>query len=133
MVMDEDFRCSQALGMAFELARDQLICWAQEGASTWWTRGCACVGWARAVPQTLGVLGMSVSDFQEEVKAKRSRAMGIDPAEVDALLVARKEAREAKDWAQADTIRDQLTALGVVVMDSAEGVVWRIRLDEPEA
>lgn len=132
--MDEDFRCSQALGMTFELARAINRFAGHKKARR---RGGPVVAPALAglalLPQTLGVLGMSVSDFQEEVKAKRSRAMGIDPAEVDALLVARKEAREAKDWAQADTIRDQLTALGVVVMDSAEGVVWRIRLDEPEA
>jgi cysteinyl-tRNA synthetase len=131
--MDEDFRCSQALGMTFELARAINRFAGHKKARR---RGGPVVAPALAglalLPQTLGVLGMGVADFQEEVKAKRSRAMGIDPSEVDGLLVARKEARASKDWAKADTIRDQLTTLGVVVMDSAEGVIWRIRLDEPE-
>jgi cysteinyl-tRNA synthetase len=50
---------------------------------------------------------------------------------VEALLVARVEARKAKDWATADRIRDELTALNVVVMDGPEGATWRLRESEP--
>ena len=48
-------------------------------------------------------------------------------AEVEALLAQRIEARTAKDWAEADRIRDRLTALNVVVMDSPTGATWRLR------
>jgi cysteinyl-tRNA synthetase len=34
-------------------------------------------------------------------------------------------ARAAKDWAAADRIRDELTALNVVVMDGPNGATWR--------
>jgi cysteinyl-tRNA synthetase len=44
--------------------------------------------------------------------------------QVEALLVQRAEAREAKDWAVADSIRDQLNELGVVVTDTATGPEW---------
>jgi cysteinyl-tRNA synthetase len=44
--------------------------------------------------------------------------------QVEALLVERAEAREAKDWAVADRIRDELQALGVVVTDTATGPEW---------
>ena len=44
--------------------------------------------------------------------------------EVEALLLQRSEARASKDWALADHIRDQLTALGVVVTDTASGPEW---------
>lgn len=44
--------------------------------------------------------------------------------EVEALLVARGEARAAKDWPRADEIRDALQAMGVVVTDTAEGPTW---------
>ena len=44
--------------------------------------------------------------------------------QVDALLVQRSEARAAKNWELADTIRDQLNDLGVVVTDTATGPEW---------
>ena len=44
--------------------------------------------------------------------------------EVDALLLARTEARADKDWAKADEIRDALQQMGVVVTDTAEGPTW---------
>ncbi|QUD86356.1 cysteine--tRNA ligase [Phenylobacterium montanum] len=47
-------------------------------------------------------------------------------AKVEALLAARIEARQAKDWATADRIRDELTALKVVVMDGPHGATWRM-------
>ena len=46
-------------------------------------------------------------------------------ARVDALLEARAAARAAKDWAEADRIRDELTALQVAVMDGPTGATWR--------
>jgi len=55
---------------------------------------------------------------------------GADPAlfaQVEALLTARTDARRSKDWPRADAIRGELDELGVVVMDSAAGVTWRLR------
>ncbi|MEH6676313.1 cysteine--tRNA ligase [Phenylobacterium sp.] len=55
---------------------------------------------------------------------------GADPelrARVEALIAERIAARTAKDWPRADAIRDELNALNVVVMDSAEGATWRLR------
>lgn len=52
-------------------------------------------------------------------------------AKVDGLLKARFEARQTKDWATADRIRDELNALNVVVMDNAEGATWRLKESEP--
>lgn len=48
-------------------------------------------------------------------------------AKVEGLLAARIEARKAKDWATADRIRDELTALNVEVMDGAGGATWRLK------
>jgi cysteinyl-tRNA synthetase len=55
---------------------------------------------------------------------------GGDPAlkaEVEALLEQRAGARAAKDWPEADRIRDRLNALNVVVMDGPEGATWRMK------
>ena len=45
--------------------------------------------------------------------------------QVEALLADRADARDAKDWARADAIRDEIDALGVVVMDTPSGPSWR--------
>ncbi len=44
--------------------------------------------------------------------------------QVEALLVQRAEARNNKDWPLADSIRDQLSDLGVIVTDTATGPEW---------
>jgi cysteinyl-tRNA synthetase len=47
------------------------------------------------------------------------------PAEVDALVQKREEARKAKNWKEADAIRAQLKSMGIVLEDTAQGVRWR--------
>ncbi len=47
--------------------------------------------------------------------------------EVEALLEQRAAARAAKDWPEADRIRDRLNDLNVVVMDGPQGATWRLK------
>tara|TARA_B100000767_G_scaffold104314_1_gene100118 strand:+ start:977 stop:2464 length:1488 start_codon:yes stop_codon:yes gene_type:complete len=47
-------------------------------------------------------------------------------SEVEELLILRTEARDSKDWHKADKIRDQLTQMGVVIVDSADGPTWEL-------
>ena len=51
-------------------------------------------------------------------------------ARVDELIAARIDARRDKDWATADRIRAELTAMNIEVMDSADGATWRIKPSE---
>jgi cysteinyl-tRNA synthetase len=46
---------------------------------------------------------------------------------IDGLISARDAARAAKDWAEADRIRAELTAMNVEVMDGPAGATWRIK------
>jgi cysteinyl-tRNA synthetase len=47
-------------------------------------------------------------------------------ADVEALLAARRAARSAKNFAESDRIRDQLTAAGILLEDKAGGITqWR--------
>jgi cysteinyl-tRNA synthetase len=55
----------------------------------------------------------------------RGNASADDTAEFDTLAAARHAARQAKDWAEADRIRDEGTARGIVFEDSADGTSWR--------
>ena len=49
---------------------------------------------------------------------------GGDDADIEALVVARTEAKANKDFAEADRIRDELTAMGITVEDTANGPIW---------
>ena len=42
------------------------------------------------------------------------------------VLDQRKKAKEAKDWATSDKIRDELNALGITIKDTKDGTEWSI-------
>jgi len=48
-----------------------------------------------------------------------------DATAIDALVIARTEARKRKDFAESDRIRDLLTAQGIVLEDGPAGTIWR--------
>ena len=57
----------------------------------------------------------------------RQGASTLDPERVEGLVAQRTEARQRRDFAEADRIRDELDAMGVELEDSAEGTRWRIK------
>ena len=65
---------------------------------------------AAAFDEITGVLGLLYNRKKDEV-----------PAEVTALVEKRAAAKKAKDWATADAIRAELTAMGWAVKDTAQG------------
>ncbi|TAM59064.1 MAG: cysteine--tRNA ligase [Rhodanobacter sp.] len=50
----------------------------------------------------------------------------VDAAHVEDLLQQRRSARAARDFARADAIRDELTALGIVIEDGTQGTRWSV-------
>ena len=53
--------------------------------------------------------------------------IGIDEAtkeKIEALIQARDEAKKAKDYAASDNIRDEISAMGISIMDTANGTLW---------
>jgi cysteinyl-tRNA synthetase len=52
-------------------------------------------------------------------------SVGPGDAEIDAAIAARLAARKAKDWAEADRIRDDLKSRGILLEDGAGGTTWR--------
>ena len=46
------------------------------------------------------------------------------PSDIDALVQKREAARKTKNWKEADEIRAQLKAMGIVLEDTAQGIRW---------
>ena len=57
-------------------------------------------------------------------KKQAEEAANADP-EIDAMVAARTEAKKAKNWAEADRIRDELKARGIEIIDTPQGAKWR--------
>ena len=70
----------------------------------------------REVSDQLG-LDLENAEVAEEVSDSDPR--------IDALLADRQRARESKDWAAADRIRDELLAEGIELIDTPQGPRWR--------
>ena len=69
------------------------------------------------------MLSLGLLEAAEKLRAA-APAQESDP-EIDALVAARTEARKAKNWAEADRIRDELKARGIVIEDTKDGVKWK--------
>lgn len=79
--------------------------------------------------QWSSVLGMLAEDapaFLKELTLCKASRKGIQPEKVEQLIAQRQEARKEKDFARSDAIRDELTALTVVVKDTPEGPIWDV-------
>ena len=72
------------------------------------------------------VLSLNLLQAAESLRKKQAEeeAANADP-EIDALVAARTEAKKAKNWAEADRIRDELKARGIEIIDPPQGAKWR--------
>jgi len=77
--------------------------------------------------QLLGFLYHEPKDYKARVLETKKEALGLDVAQIEALIAQRKTARETKDWAKADECRDALLDLGVVLEDNAGGTIWKVK------
>lgn len=83
----------------------------------------AAAGRLRASGGLMGLLTSDPAAWFRGVRAKSDE----DSAAIEALVAARNAARAARDWAEADRLRDALAAAGVEVLDGAGGSSWRRR------
>lgn len=76
----------------------------------------------------LGLMRTPAAVFFERTRAQRLRIRGLDGAEIEAKVAARREAREQKDFARADALRKELLELGVELQDGEAASTFRVLL-----
>jgi cysteinyl-tRNA synthetase len=74
----------------------------------------------------LGLMQASADAFTGRTQARRRLTRGLDEAWILQLIQARKDARDAKDFARADAVRVELAAKGVELLDGPTGTTFRI-------
>jgi len=108
--MDEDFGTPEAVAVLFDLA-----------AEVNRTQSAELSGLLKVLG---GVLGLLQADALAFLQTASGGADADETAQIEALIAARAAAKAAKDFALADNIRKQLSDMGVVLKDSAQGTVW---------
>ena len=74
----------------------------------------------------LGLLQSSPSEYRARTRDCRAKRRGVLIADIERKIDERVQARQARDFARSDAIRDELNAWGVVVSDSPTGATWSI-------
>jgi cysteinyl-tRNA synthetase len=74
----------------------------------------------------IGILADTPDSYFQKSKSTKSALENININEIEALIKERSDARKAKDWEKADTIRQKLEEMNIVLEDSKEGTTWRI-------
>jgi len=114
--MDDDFNSPEACAVLFDMVRE--VNRLRESDLQ------AAAALAARLKELAGVLG--VLQLEPEAFLQAGAEGKVDAAEVEALIAARLAARAEKNWAESDRIRDQLTAMGVVLEDGKGGTTWRL-------
>jgi len=104
--LDEDFGTPEAVAVLFELAGEVNR-----------TRSAESAGLLKALAGCLNLL-------QADPQAFLQAGSRLDDASIQVLIQQRAQAKAAKNFAEADRIRDDLLAQGIVLKDSASGTTW---------
>ena len=117
--MDDDFNTPDAMAVVQSVARDLNI--AKAAGDTARARDAA------DVMLSMGrILGLFQQDPEIYLKRGLAAGGGLSDADVEEQLSARRRARAAKNFAESDRIRDELTAAGILLEDKPGGVTqWR--------
>jgi len=116
--MDDDFNTPVALSVLFDVVRE-LNRLKSEGQPE-------AAAMAALLLELAGSLGLLAADPEVFLQGGAPATDGLGEAEIQQLVDARLAARQQKNWAEADRIRDQLQAAGIELEDvPGGGTLWR--------
>jgi cysteinyl-tRNA synthetase len=115
-VMNDDFNTPEAYSVLFDMAREVNRLKSEDMAAA-----NALASHLRKLSSVLGLLEQEPDLFLQS----GAQADDGEVAEIEALIKARLEARQAKDWAAADAARNRLTEMGIILEDGPQGTTWR--------
>jgi cysteinyl-tRNA synthetase len=115
--MDDDFNTPVAISVLFDLAR--------EANTLRESKPAEAARFAALLRELAGLLGLLEADPDAYLQAGGAAQEGLSAEAVEQLIAARKAARAAKDWKEADRLRAELDAAGIVIEDGAGGTTWR--------
>ena len=106
--MDDDLNTADGISALFDLTKDINTKILDKSVSK-----AVCEFAAKLFDELSNVLGLLYNRKENDLDS-----------EIEALIEERQEARENKDWATADRIRDELKARGIILKDTPQGVTW---------
>ncbi|MFJ5446047.1 cysteine--tRNA ligase [Methylobacillus methanolivorans] len=109
LALDDDFNTPEAFAVLFELANEANR-----------TGSLAQAGLLKVLAGQLGLLQRDPDEF-----LKGDAGAGLAAEDIERLIEERLAARRGKNFAEADRIRDALTAQGIILEDTAQGTSWR--------
>jgi cysteinyl-tRNA synthetase len=116
--MDDDFNTPEAIAVLQGLARDLN----NARASGDEHRSRLIAGELRALAGVLGLLKVA----PEQWFRAGATGVGLTDGDIDARIAVRLAARQSKNWAESDRIRDELAKAGVILEDKPGGTTtWR--------
>lgn len=116
VAMDDDFNTPEAYSVLFDIAREVNRLKTEDID--------AANGLAAELRKLAHVMGLLEQD-PELFLQSGAQTDDDEVAKIEALIKQRNDARSSKDWALADSARDQLNELGIVLEDGPQGTTWR--------
>jgi cysteinyl-tRNA synthetase len=128
--MDDDFNTARGIGVVFEALRQQNRFMDSMGGDAHQEDVARLLSTRTdlmRIGNVLGILTEAPIQFFEKRKAGLLKQKEIDTALVERLIAERAQAREEKDWARADQIRDELAGIDILIEDRPDGTVWKVK------
>lgn len=119
--MDDDFNTALAIGTLFGFAKEINIYHSKVTGGKTKVNAAALKQAGQTYGQMADVLGI----LNDAGAADQDSNAELVNELMNIIIEIRQEARKKKDWATADQIRDKLTAVGIVLEDSPQGVRWK--------